>query len=165
MKILNFSIEKVINIKVANQIFDLHNEFPLQGYNYKTLEKTFELSFKGNSVYYDNWDDREVGNELITDLKIIFRNVKFLSIRDCPFDETNVCFTQMKFVNKMIEERPGSINEIENLVSSSVYADEIEPFGWEEFMYISFIYGVEILISSETVEANFNQFYNSSNCK
>ena len=52
----------------------------------------------------------------------------------------------MKFMNKMIEESPGSIYEIENLVFSSVYTDEIKLFDWKEFMYIGFIYGVEILI-------------------
>ena len=112
MKILNLSIEKVIKIKVGNQTFDLHNQFSLQGYNYITLEIVFELSFKGNILYFCNSHGGEVHNELITDLKIIFRNVKFLSIRDSPFDEKNVCLTGIKFVNEMIKECPGSINRL-----------------------------------------------------
>ncbi len=148
--IFHFSIDKVIKIKVANQNFDLHNQFKLQGYNYNTPERVFELIFKG----FVSWGMDEVNNLVMTDLKIIFINVSFLRIQDCPFHQDNVCFNQMQFVNEMIGQFPETVIQVENLFTT----DEREPFEWEKYMYISFTWGVEILISSETVEVKFNQF-------
>ncbi|WP_017653045.1 hypothetical protein [Fortiea contorta] len=149
MKLLNFSIDKVINIKTANQTFDLHNQFKLQGYNSNTLERVFELIFKG----FVCWGMEEVNNLVTTDFKIIFRNVNFLRIQDTPFHEENVCFNQMQFVDEMIGEFPEPVIQVENLFST----DELESFDWKKYMYISFTWGVAILISSETVEVQFKQ--------
>ncbi len=150
MKFLNFSIEEEINIKVANQSFDLHNEFKLMGYNYHTQNKVFELIFQG----FVSWEMAEATNLLMTDLKIIFRQVEFLRIQDSPVHEDNVCFNKMQFVNEIVGQLPETIIQLENLFST----DEIEECDWEKYLYIDFIWGVSILISSETVEAKFNQF-------
>lgn len=98
----------------------------------------------------------EVTNLLMTDFKIIFRQVEFLRIQDSPSHEDHVCFNKMQFVNEIVGELPETIIQLENLFST----DEIAQLDWEKYLYIDFIWGVSILISSETVEVKFNQFNN-----
>lgn len=149
MKILNFSIDKVIKFKVAEQTFDLHNHFKLEGYNHNTKNRVFELSLKGWISHFST----EVANQVTTDLKIIFRQVKFLNIQDSPFHEDNVCFNRMQFVDEVKDLIPELIEQVENLFTT----DEVEPFDWKDCMYIDFTWGVAILISSETVEVKYSQ--------
>jgi hypothetical protein len=150
MKLLNFQI-KGTELEIAERKFDLHNHFTLQGYTYDTINKIFELNFKGIVTYCN--PELELDNSLTTELKIIFRQVIFLRIQDCPFDEKNVCFDGMEFVSDLTKDTPEIVRQIQELF----YTDEIESFNWKNYIYISFIHGVDILISAETVEVRFHQ--------
>jgi hypothetical protein len=150
MKLLNFQI-KGIELELADRKFDLHNHFTLQGYSYDTINRIFELNFKG--LVFHSTPELELDNSLTTELKIIFRQVIFLRIQDRPFDETNICFLGMQFVSDLTKDTPEIVMQIQELF----YTDEIESFNWKNYIYISFIHGVDILISAETLEVRFNQ--------
>jgi hypothetical protein len=167
MKLLNFRIDG-INIETAGQIFDLHNYFKLRGYNYDTWNGIYEIALQGHLFV----DDSELEtNKITTDLKIIFRNVSCLRIHERSFDEKNVCFDGMQYVSQM-KLKPDIANQLEEYLSEhgdittpidSETAIEpasdgkIAPIDWNNYIYIDFTWGVEILIAAETVEVSFHQ--------
>ncbi len=153
MKLLNFSIDGV-RLETAGQVFDLHNFFKLCGYTYNTRDRLFEISLKGDAFFDDT--------KAITDLKIIFRHVSCLRIYDRSFDEQNVCFEGMQYVSEM-EWEPDLVtqNQAPTLsIGETTPAGserEVAPIDWSTYMYIDFIWGVEILVAAETVEVSFIQ--------
>ena len=148
MKLLNFRIDHN-NLEAGGQVFDLHNHFTLQGYAYDTGNRVFELKFRGQTYH----GSTPVGTQVTTDLRFTFRNVSRLHVQDLPFDQTNVCFLTMEHVSEMAV--PPRL--VEWLEEESVGSEGEAPLDRSACMYIDFIWGVEILIAAETVEATFQQ--------
>ncbi len=156
---LNFYIESIY-LHFGGQIFDLHNHFKLQGYTYKTQKRIFELAFYGDIRYCSQNAD----NKVKADLKFIFRNVSFLRIQDESLDETNVCFEKIRRVGSM-NPKPEIALQVEqemierNAVSPDGKYNEESTSGidWNKYFYLNFVWGVDILIAAETVEASLHQ--------
>jgi hypothetical protein len=159
MELLNFCIDDT-NLEIAGQVFDLHN-FRLQKYTHDTWNRVFEIALKGDSHFDDN--------QVMIDLKITFRNVSCLRIQDDPVDEKNVCFMGMQYVSE-IDCKPDIADRLqaEFLIMPTIAETAIQlaqtaaegektPIDWSTYLYIDFIWGVEILIAAETVEVSFHQ--------
>lgn len=159
MELLNFCIDDT-NLEIAGQVFDLHN-FRLQKYTHSTCDRVFKIALKGDSCF-DN-------NQVTTDLKITFRNVSCLRIEDDPVDEKNVCFMGMQYVSE-VDFKPDIANRLqvefftipmtgETVIQLAQAAAEGEtnPINWSTYLYIHFVWGVEILIAAETAEVSFHQ--------
>jgi hypothetical protein len=149
MNFLNFSI-KDIYLETAGQVFDLHNHFTLQKYTQNTRDRVFEIFLSGQVRHCS---DNHADTQITTDLKITFRNVSSIMIQDTPIDTTNVCFEGMQFVNAMIHQ-PTIVYQLAEKADEKSPSVEID---WGEYLYIDFIWGVEMVISSETVEVSFHQ--------
>jgi hypothetical protein len=148
MNFLNFSI-KDIYLETAGQVFDLHNHFKLEKYTQNTRNRVFEIFLSGQVCHCsDNAD-----TQITTDLKITFRNIASILIQDKSIDTTNVCFEGMEFVNAMTHQ-PTIVCQLEEEAYEKNPSVEID---WGEYLYIDFIWGVEMVISSETVEVSFHQ--------
>ena len=50
MKLINFQIKEGIEIELAGQGFDLHNQFQLQRYTYEATNRLLELEFQSSVV-------------------------------------------------------------------------------------------------------------------
>lgn len=160
MKLLNFCIDG-INLEVAGQVLDLHNFFRLQKYTYDTWDRVFEIALKGDSYFDDN--------QVTTDLKITFRNVSCLRIQEDPVDEKNVCFMGMQYVSEIdckpdIADRLQAeflirpiIAETAIQLTQAAAKGETTSIDWSTYLYIHFVWGVEILIAAETAEVSFHQ--------
>jgi hypothetical protein len=159
MKLLNFCIDGT-NLEIAGQAFDLHN-FHLRNYTHDTWNRVFKIALKGD-LYCDN-------NQVTTDLKITFRNVSCLRIQDDPVDEKNVCFMGMQYVSE-IDYKPDIAERLQAellimpiIAEAAVQLAQAEAEGetisidWSTYMYIHFVWGVEVLIAAETVEVSFHQ--------
>ncbi len=162
MKLINFQIKEGIEIELAGQGFDLHNQFQLQRYTYEATNRLLELEFQSSVVWCGEFP--EVDNCLTTNLKIIFKNVDFLRIRertkDYPIDEQGECLDSIEFVdqigsrNQEFFQMPNAPSEIEDCL----YTDEAEQPESKNYLLISFMGGISILISAETAEVRFSQF-------
>jgi hypothetical protein len=159
MNFLNFSI-KDIYLETAGQVFDLHNHFTLQKYTQNSRNRVFEIFLSSQISHCSDNADTQVA----TDLKITFRNTSSIMIQDKPIagpinstddatDETNICFQGMKFVNAMTYQ-PTIVCQLAEKADEKIPSVEID---WGEYLYIDFIWGVEMVISSETVEVSFHQ--------
>ncbi len=50
MKLINFQIKEGIEIELAGQGFDLHNQFHFQRYTYEATNRLLELEFQSSVV-------------------------------------------------------------------------------------------------------------------
>jgi hypothetical protein len=148
MRLLNFRIN-TNKLEVGGQVFDLHNHFKLQGYAYDTGNRVFELKLRGRTYHCGT----PVETHVTTDLRFTFRNVIRLHVKDLPFDQTNVCLLTMGHVSGMAV--PPRM--VERLEEESAESEGEPPLERSTCLYINFIWGVDILISAETVEATFQQ--------
>lgn len=162
---LNFELENN-NLKVGDQVFDLHGTFQLRGYSYDTLKRIFVLSFYRDA--YDGYDWVQ------TNVQLIFRNVSFLRVHDKPMD-AEVHFNSMKIASNMfmkpeialqVEQELIELQVDEELAASADEGREADTnyienitadIDWSQYLYIDFIWGAEILICAESVEATLQQ--------
>ncbi|HEY9738439.1 MAG TPA: hypothetical protein V6D06_19230 [Trichocoleus sp.] len=159
MKLLNFRINSIL-LEVEGCTFDLHNCFRLAGYSYDSRNRIFELTFEGDFCPFGT------DNPIQEPLKMIFRQVSFLHIKDTSIDETNICFGRMD-VGRDREDIIYSIPEEfaearpHHIVSSggdNTFSEEpVAGFDWRNSAYIDFTWGVTILITAETAEVSFEQ--------
>ena len=87
--------------------------------------------------------------DVATDLRLTFRGVRRLHIKDVPYHPTNDGFSQAYFGGDAEWKGGGS-----ELVGS--IADD-EPIDWSGSAHIEFHCGFEVLIFAETVEATYRQ--------
>lgn len=156
MKFLNFTIENSIHLHVGDRVFDLHNHFSLDSHSYRVSQRIFELAFKGEV----SQDSQEASTGTKTDLNMIFKGVDFLRVQDEPLDETHVCFEGIVNLDDETPEKPGMVYQFNNFFSTEefeILRDEGREIDWKNYFIISFIHGVDILISAETVEVEFTQ--------
>lgn len=156
----NFDIEGT-QLSVAGQSFDLH-AFLLQGYTHDTATCTFDLTFRGDTYYHSP----QAETRARTDLTFTFHAVRFLRIQDEAQGPPMIRFQSMRVVSGLTP-KPDMVLRVEqemrerNAVgpeADAPYDEGASPeIDWREYVYITLVWGVEILISAERIEASFHQ--------
>lgn len=161
-KFLNFDIKENIYLHIEGQRIDLHNQFQLHGYTYKSHERVFELACRGQV----HRSPHDAGNNATTELRFTFHNVRFLRIQDEPLYDPNLCFSEMKCVGVMEPKPELALQMEQELVERNAvgpqadakYEEADANIDWNEYLYVSF-HVVQILISAETVKASIQEVY------
>lgn len=145
MKCANFTVDGIY-LKTKDNNFNLHDHFSFRSYQHEIHEQVFTLFFTGNYHCFV----RGVEYEDTTDLKIVFKKVHFLRVRNNPLDPSNICFEHMKYIRDLRDTE--LLDEAQKLFLEHEFPDT-----WQECIHILFVWGVDILISAATVEVEFNR--------
>ena len=156
MKFLNFQLKSVY-LETVGQSFNLHS-FVLQKYSKDQSNDLFEIT-----LHSQVWHNYQVGaTEVKTELGIIFRNVRQITILDESYEQN--CFLGMQFVSDLTYYPTIVQQHIDRLAmderfraANSGTEEQAVGIDGNDYVYVSFIGGVQFLISSKTVEVRFQQ--------
>jgi hypothetical protein len=153
---LNFRIEG-IELQVAGQTLNLHDQFVFAGHCYSSAEQVLTLQFALSAEY--------AGRAQIpkppSSLSLVFRQVSFLQLKHTPIDPANVRFDSLTLgegvafclPEAFLAARPDQVMQTGDRCFGLYQA----PLDWSQCAYIHFIWGVALLVSAQTVEVSFAQ--------
>jgi len=114
MKLTNFHIDNdSIALNYNDKYLDLHNNFDFRSFNYDVTSRQLELIWTRS---HEDWS-----NEIICAFKLVFRDIKFLKIRErdssLPATEDS-CLSLIGFLSNDLRDDFDSFAEVKNATDS-----------------------------------------------
>jgi len=114
MKLTNFHIDyDSIALNYNDKYLDLHNNFDFRSFNYDVTSRQLELIWTRS---HEDWS-----NEIICAFKLVFRDIKFLKIRErdssLPATEDS-CLSLIGFLSNDLRDDFDSFAEVKNATDS-----------------------------------------------
>ena len=150
MKFVNFRLKEERTIVLGRTEFDLHNAVLLKRQTYDVNARTFELSFSGGWLQSDP-DQAIAGNLMQTEVTLTFEDVEYLRAQNEPcLEDLTPSLEHFAEVKSLVGESTQQTH-----YNKLFYSDE-QP-DWTDFWYLSFVWGVSVLIKADRVRADFRQ--------